>query len=203
MRRSSWRQGLLLMVSALVNTFRVLQFVRGLRVSRRWTRMIRILGVDPGLRLTGWGVITMDGPRLGLDRPWRHLARSGGRPGRPPGHAGRRIARRDPRPRAGRGGGRGDLRQHQSEIDAAAGTGARRGAGDAGGGAAQGGGVRGAQGEAVDRRLRRRGQERRSPSWCAGCFRRRARFRRTRPMRWRSRSAARIIGRSPQQRLKA
>jgi len=27
--------------------------------------MIRILGVDPGLRHTGWGVITMDGPRLG------------------------------------------------------------------------------------------------------------------------------------------
>ncbi len=26
--------------------------------------MIRILGVDPGLRLTGWGLITMDGPRL-------------------------------------------------------------------------------------------------------------------------------------------
>lgn len=26
--------------------------------------MIRILGVDPGLRRTGWGVITMDGPRL-------------------------------------------------------------------------------------------------------------------------------------------
>lgn len=26
--------------------------------------MIRILGVDPGLRLTGWGVIAMDGPRL-------------------------------------------------------------------------------------------------------------------------------------------
>jgi crossover junction endodeoxyribonuclease RuvC len=26
--------------------------------------MIRILGVDPGLRLTGWGVISMDGPRL-------------------------------------------------------------------------------------------------------------------------------------------
>lgn len=26
--------------------------------------MIRILGVDPGLRHTGWGVITMDGPRL-------------------------------------------------------------------------------------------------------------------------------------------
>lgn len=27
--------------------------------------MIRILGVDPGLRHTGWGVIAMDGPRLG------------------------------------------------------------------------------------------------------------------------------------------
>ena len=27
--------------------------------------MIRILGVDPGLRHTGWGVITVDGPRLG------------------------------------------------------------------------------------------------------------------------------------------
>jgi crossover junction endodeoxyribonuclease RuvC len=26
--------------------------------------MIRILGVDPGLRYTGWGVITLDGPRL-------------------------------------------------------------------------------------------------------------------------------------------
>ncbi len=26
--------------------------------------MIRILGVDPGLRHTGWGVIAMDGPRL-------------------------------------------------------------------------------------------------------------------------------------------
>ena len=27
-------------------------------------QMIRILGVDPGLRHTGWGVIAMDGPRL-------------------------------------------------------------------------------------------------------------------------------------------
>jgi crossover junction endodeoxyribonuclease RuvC len=27
--------------------------------------MIRILGVDPGLRHTGWGVITLEGPRLG------------------------------------------------------------------------------------------------------------------------------------------
>lgn len=27
--------------------------------------VIRILGIDPGLRHTGWGVITLDGPRLG------------------------------------------------------------------------------------------------------------------------------------------
>lgn len=27
--------------------------------------MIRLLGIDPGLRHTGWGVITLDGPRLG------------------------------------------------------------------------------------------------------------------------------------------
>ncbi len=31
---------------------------------RGMVQMIRILGVDPGLRLTGWGVITLDGPRL-------------------------------------------------------------------------------------------------------------------------------------------
>ncbi len=30
----------------------------------RMEPMIRILGVDPGLRLTGWGVITLDGPKL-------------------------------------------------------------------------------------------------------------------------------------------
>jgi crossover junction endodeoxyribonuclease RuvC len=28
-------------------------------------QMIRILGIDPGLRHTGWGVITLAGPRLG------------------------------------------------------------------------------------------------------------------------------------------
>lgn len=28
-------------------------------------QMIRLLGIDPGLRHTGWGVITLDGPRLG------------------------------------------------------------------------------------------------------------------------------------------
>ena len=28
--------------------------------------MIRLLGLDPGLQRTGWGVITVDGPRLGF-----------------------------------------------------------------------------------------------------------------------------------------
>ncbi|MFL6823102.1 MAG: crossover junction endodeoxyribonuclease RuvC, partial [Xanthobacteraceae bacterium] len=26
--------------------------------------LIRILGIDPGLRRTGWGVVTLDGNRL-------------------------------------------------------------------------------------------------------------------------------------------
>ena len=41
----------------VLNTFDVCQ-------SAEMNQMIRILGVDPGLRHTGWGVITMDGPRL-------------------------------------------------------------------------------------------------------------------------------------------
>ncbi len=33
---------------------------------RTMTRAIRILGIDPGLNATGWGVITQDGTRLSL-----------------------------------------------------------------------------------------------------------------------------------------
>jgi crossover junction endodeoxyribonuclease RuvC len=51
-----------------VNTFHVLQSFEvcesvGMNGMIR-PNQIKILGVDPGLRLTGWGVITMDGPRL-------------------------------------------------------------------------------------------------------------------------------------------
>lgn len=41
----------------VLNTFDVCQ-------TAGMNQMIRILGVDPGLRHTGWGVITMEGPRL-------------------------------------------------------------------------------------------------------------------------------------------
>ncbi len=30
------------------------------------TRLIRILGIDPGLRRTGWGVVEIEGNRLGF-----------------------------------------------------------------------------------------------------------------------------------------
>ena len=30
------------------------------------TQPIRILGIDPGLRRTGWGVVAIDGNRLGI-----------------------------------------------------------------------------------------------------------------------------------------
>jgi len=34
-------------------------------LAERMTNAIRILGLDPGLRRTGWGVVTVDGSRLG------------------------------------------------------------------------------------------------------------------------------------------
>jgi len=33
-------------------------------VTRPMTETIRILGIDPGLRHTGWGIIEVTGPRL-------------------------------------------------------------------------------------------------------------------------------------------
>ncbi len=87
--------------------------------------MIRILGVDPGLRHTGWGVIAMDGPRLG----W--IAHGVIKPDTRADMADRlaellhEAARRHRRTCAGRGGGRGDVRQRQSALDAAARSGSR------------------------------------------------------------------------------
>src|ERR1700761_9572425 len=37
---------------------------RSLLVGGRDSRMIRLLGIDPGLRVTGWGLIEVDGNRL-------------------------------------------------------------------------------------------------------------------------------------------
>ena len=91
--------------------------------------VIRILGVDPGLRNTGWGLIEAAGSQTDLHRlrldPHRRcdlarrkagvdssLAGGAGRAGRP-----------------ARGGGRGDFRQPRSAIDAETRPGPRRHAG--------------------------------------------------------------------------
>ena len=39
------------------------------------TNAIRILGLDPGLRRTGWGVVAVEGSRLSPHRPRRDRAR--------------------------------------------------------------------------------------------------------------------------------
>ena len=93
---------------------------------------IRILGIDPGLRNTGWGLIEAAGTRLtyvgcgSIHTDAGDFARraAGADPSRDR-PAGRRRA-------AGRGGGRGDLRQSRPAIDAETRPGARRGAGGAG-----------------------------------------------------------------------
>ena len=122
------------------------------------TRMARLLGLDPGLRFTGWGLVEADGNRL------RHLAdgviatdgdarRAGAaaRAARRAGRAARRVSAR-------RGGGRGDLRQPQRRRDAEARLRARRRAAGAGAGRHSGRRIRREGGQARGRRHRRRGQ---------------------------------------------
>jgi hypothetical protein len=90
-------------------------------------QMIRILGVDPGLRHTGWGVIAMDGPRLS----W--VAHGVIEPD-PKADIADRLAElcvqlraviHEPMRRQ-EAADRGDLRQHQPALDPAAGSGTRR-----------------------------------------------------------------------------
>ncbi len=74
--------------------------------------MIRIIGLDPGLRRTGWGVIEAQGTRLtyvacGTILPPENAPMAE----RPPSCTGARRGAGPPR--AGRGGGGGDLRQHE------------------------------------------------------------------------------------------
>ena len=73
----------------------------------RMARPIRIIGIDPGLRRTGWGVVEVEGNRLvfmaaARRRPTKPLACGSWRCTAPSSHAGNS---------AGRGRGRGDLRQ--------------------------------------------------------------------------------------------
>ena len=122
------------------------------------TRPIRILGIDPGLRRTGWGVVEIDGNRLAFvgcgsvtsndrdglgDAAARHPRRADARP--------RRIPAR-------RGRGRGDFRQQGRPGDAQTRPGARHRHGGAGQGRHAGRRIRAERGEEEHRRRRPRRQ---------------------------------------------
>ena len=118
----------------------------------------RLLGIDPGLRFTGWGLVEADGNRL------RHVAdgviATDGATSVPE----RLRALHDAlaallaRAPAGRGGGRGNLRQPQRRRDAEARLRARRGAAGAGAGRHSGRRIWRQVGEAGGGRHRRGGQ---------------------------------------------
>ena len=166
------------------------------RSSRPEAPAMRLIGLDPGLRLTGWGVIEVEGNRL------RHVAHGVVRVAAT-GHAGRAAAgtvRRRCRHRRGaaaaRGGGRGDLREHQCRIDAEARPGARRRRAGAGAGRPAGVRICRQPGEEVGDR---RGPRRQAPDRHDGrppAARRRGHAPMP-PMRWPSRSATPIIAPPP------
>ena len=88
-------------------------------------RRMRILGIDPGLRVTGFGLVDAEQEQAHLPRQRRHPHRrrqpAGAAAEDPPRH--RRTGRGVP---AGHRGLRDRLRQRQSEVDAAARPGPRR-----------------------------------------------------------------------------
>ena len=92
---------------------------------RSWADPIRILGIDPGLRRTGWGVIEVEGNRLiyvacgsAAVRRERGARRAAGDAPRRAGAGGRRVP-------AGRGRDRADLRQQERRRHPQARPGAR------------------------------------------------------------------------------
>ena len=96
---------------------------------------VRIIGIDPGLRRTGWGIIEIGRRAARLRGERARDVRSQGAAIIPAARALRGHRERDRGLQAGRGGGRGDVRQRQSARDAEARSGARdraAGAGDEG-----------------------------------------------------------------------
>ena len=94
--------------------------------TRSWRGLPKLLGLDPGLGTTGWGVIQADGNRLshianGQLKTERIRAFAGAARGS--GSAARSTARRA---RARRRRGRGGVRQQEPAVDAEARPGARR-----------------------------------------------------------------------------
>ena len=93
------------------------------------TQEIRILGVDPGLRHTGWGIVTTARLEWGahlssLFRPRSHAPLDGELAQRLFWAIHRGLSEVVPHPRAGRGRRRADLRQSRRSRDAEAGPGA-------------------------------------------------------------------------------
>jgi crossover junction endodeoxyribonuclease RuvC len=89
--------------------------------------VLRILGIDPGLRITGFGLIEKTGNRLAYLASGCIRTRRQGFAARPSGNDLRRPARTGGAAPTGPGGGRDRLCQRQSTIDAAARPGAWRG----------------------------------------------------------------------------
>ena len=156
---------------------------------------IRILGIDPGLRVTGFGVIERVGQKLcyvtsGCIRtPDAELPRaSEGDPRRPErGH--RRASAR-----AGRG--RESVRQRQSAVHAAARPGARRRDLRRGRVRAAGLGIHRAAGQTGRGRQRPRREGAGAGDGAPAARTARAIRARTRPMRWRAPSAMRTAARA-------
>ena len=153
---------------------------------------MRILGLDPGLRHTGWGMIEVDGNRL------RYVADGASIPTDTPTSPSALVQLHDGLVavirtlHAGRGGGRGDLRQPEPDLDPEARLCPRRGAAGAGAGRPAGRRIRRQPRQEIGGRHRpcRQGAGRRR--WCAAAAGRRASTTPTRPTRWRSRSATPI-----------
>ena len=156
---------------------------------------VRILGIDPGLRRTGWGLVTIEGTRLVLCR-----VRDGGfgrerSAGAPAEAVARRHRRRRARLLARRGRRRGDLRQQGRAGDLEARSRPRRRPAGAGAGRSR------------RRRIRRQSRQEdpssapamptsvRSMPWCACCCRRPIRRATTPPTPSPSRSRTRITAR--------
>ena len=155
---------------------------------------MRLLGLDPGLQHTGWGVIEADGSRLSLRRG-RHRQFDADASRWPSAwceiHDGLREVIDEYR--AGGGRGRGDLRQQEPDLDPEAGPGARRGAADAGLVRSQGRGVSGEPDQEIGGRRRPCGQGTGADDGARAAARLESPERRMPPMRSRSRSATRII----------
>ena len=165
--------------------------------SRMHGKAIRIIGIDPGLRRTGWGIIETDGVRLVYVASGIVTSDARGRSRLPPARAVRGPGLGHRRLQARGGGDRGDLRQQECARDVEARPGARHGA--AGAGARRGCAIAeyapNVDQEDGDRRRPWR-EAARSRRWSASCCRRPRSTARTRRTRWPSPSATPAIARA-------